>query len=133
MSARSFVLNKRRQNNITVENESGIRRLLLHGNCIVTHNLVNDVIEISDCGWKTATTKIALNRYFSLIDLNAGIHQAKGVWFLNYGQQLINLDDHNGTYTIYAGSKEVKDTKIARLVYKDRIIAEKGSSIVVKY
>ena len=70
MSARSFTLNKRRQRNITVERDNTYIKVFLHGNLIVKHNVLDDEIFITDAGWKTNTTKTAINRYFNLINLN---------------------------------------------------------------
>ena len=129
MSARSFTLNKRRQRNITVERDNTYIKVFLHGNLIVKHNVLDDEIFITDAGWKTNTTKTAINRYFNLINLNAGIYQSKFVWYLNLGQELVNLDDQGGSYSFYRGAKVVVASSLAKKVHDGNIIKEENSGV----
>jgi len=82
MSARSFVLNKKRQGNITVIDHETIRYIKLHETHVITHNLVNKTIYLNTGGYYTSTTKTAMNRYLKLIGSDARIIQIKKQWFL---------------------------------------------------
>jgi hypothetical protein len=134
MSARSFVLGKRRQGNITVEESSGSRQVYLHGNKIVDHDLTKDEITISDCGWQTVTTKTALNRYFDNIGLRAYVYQRDFVWYLNLnrGDQVINLGDHGNRFTFYPNSFEVANVEINKRLHSGRILDSNENSLTVR-
>lgn len=132
MSARSFILGKRRQGNITVEQSSGSRKVYLHGNKIVDHDLVNDIITISDCGWQTATTKTAINRYFDNIGLRAGIYQQQFVWYLNVGDKIINLGDYSNEYTFIPNTFQVPNIEINNKVFIGRIVDSNENSLTVR-
>jgi hypothetical protein len=53
-------------------------RILLHKNCIATYDHQEDILNISNCGWFTPTTKERLNAL-------EGVHiqQKNFVWYLN--------------------------------------------------
>ena len=91
MSARGYVLDKHRQGNITVkrewfytDNEAThvrrvlLRRVLLHNHEVIRHDLTNAKLIISDCGWDTPTTRVAINRYFHLNQFPFGLLRIKG-------------------------------------------------------
>ena len=78
------------------------------------------------------TTKRAINRYFENIGLNAGIYQSKFVWYLNLGQEIVNLDDNGGSYSFYKGSKVVVASSLAKKVYKGNILEENGNKLTVR-
>lgn len=52
--------------------------LTLFDNTIAIYSHFNDSLQISSCGWKTATTKERLNGL-----KNVSIRKTKGEWFLN--------------------------------------------------
>lgn len=86
MSARSFVLNKRRQGNITVDNSDAGTSVRLHGHLIIISDTF-DTIMISSCGYRTNTTKTAINRFLCLRGIDLRIVQKKGTWFLVDGDR----------------------------------------------
>lgn len=78
MSARSFVLNKKSQGNIMVHSyDDGSILVNLHGHTVAALNAQGD-ITLSSCGYHTATTKVAINRFLSLIDSDYKVVQIKG-------------------------------------------------------
>jgi hypothetical protein len=82
MSARSFNINKlTKQSNIKVLNKLGFISVLLHDNCIFT---IEDskTIKLNSCGYRTNTTKTAMNRAFSQLNLSYSVKQVKGNWFV---------------------------------------------------
>lgn len=83
MSARSFDINKlnRKQSNIKVIKEDDKLIVLLHDNKVF--ELTNEGFSISSCGWKTPTTKTAINRALDQLRMNYRISAVKGNWFLN--------------------------------------------------
>ena len=85
MSARSFDINvTRKQSNIQVtKNDSGIS-VLLHGHKIA--NCCFNVITLDSCGWKTPTTKTAINRALEQFGRSERVSQVKGQWFVD-GQE----------------------------------------------
>jgi hypothetical protein len=81
MSARSYELVTKKQGDITLEmpNEHSIK-VFLHGNKVLHAD--KNRVSLFSCGWKTNTTKTAINRFFDLTDRNAHVVQRKGVWFV---------------------------------------------------
>ena len=65
--------------NTKVVTENGVSKMYLFGNLIATldHN-VGGVMEITNAGWRSNTTKERLNGL-----PNVNIRQVKGEWFLN--------------------------------------------------
>jgi hypothetical protein len=93
MSARSFNLDKRRQGNITVnKDDQGQIVIVLHKTAIVVRQ-PNGEIHLNTNNWHTVTTKTAMNRAFTLLNVNAHIHQAKGVWYLTYNGEVMPYKD----------------------------------------
>lgn len=90
MSARSYVLNKHRQRNITVTHRWLVTRVLLHNHEVIRHDRTNDTLTISDCGWDTPTTRVAINRYFHLLQLPFGLVRIKGeTQFFVQGERIV--------------------------------------------
>ena len=93
MSARSFVLNKKRQGNITVYHDGlGFYQIVLHSTPIFTR-YTDGTIELRSGGWETNTTKTAINRAFDLFDIQGRIWQTKYVWKLTYEGVTTNFYD----------------------------------------
>lgn len=84
MSARSFKLTDKRQGNIQVTRyqDGSITTVDLHNNTVVKH-LENGIV-LSSCGWRTVTTKTAINRYLTLINYPASVFQKKGNWYVRF-------------------------------------------------
>ena len=89
MSARSFDINKtKKQSNIKVMRGDGIITVLLHGHPVVVIN--GTEVKISSCGYKTVTTKTAINRALEQLGITLRVRQAKGIWYFG---QLVFEDD----------------------------------------
>ncbi len=79
--------------NMTVRNEGSETRMLLHGNVIarLCSPLVSDALDlnipaqiiISDCDYRTTTTKERLNGLLQTFAPGYGIYQQAYVWYLN--------------------------------------------------
>ena len=70
------------KSNMSVEVKSNVTILSLFGNEIAyKYNDPQNTLSITDCGWKSNTTKERLNAL-----PNVSIYQSSGVWFLN-GEQ----------------------------------------------
>lgn len=132
MSARSYVLSKRRQGNITVEKKDDNIEVYLHGNLVVRHNTLSDELYISTCGWATPTTRTAINRYFDLTSTNAGVYQSKHEQFLNYGQEMVSLCENGNNFTFYPNTKVIVNTKIAKKMNKNNIVNETEGHLTVR-
>ena len=86
MSARSFTLNKRRQGNITVkrtnvDGEGEQVMIILHSTAVITKQPGGEII-LSTGGWRTVTTKTAINRGLELLGIKAHVSQRKGNWYV---------------------------------------------------
>ena len=85
MSARSFDINKLnvKQSNIRVVVEDSSNCAILHNTCIVAIN--NFSVTLNSGGWRTTTTKVAINRALSQYPRlkGYGIFQKKGQWFVS--------------------------------------------------
>lgn len=73
MSARKF--NKA---NMSVTIEDNTVKMYLHGNLIARREVGSNVLQISNAGWFSTTTKERLNGLPGV-----SVCQKKGVWFLN--------------------------------------------------
>lgn len=92
MSARSFVLNKKKQGNITVEIKGNVIDVRLHGHLVAYKTAVDDII-LSSCGYHTPTTITAINRFLDLLDRSERVVQIKGEWFLSQGENTVKFTD----------------------------------------
>jgi hypothetical protein len=94
MSARSFDINKTtKQSNIRVTNNNSVTTVELHGHPVFSFIRLNQVIQLSSCGYRTVTTKTAINRAFSQLGLSYTVFQKRGLWFLN------KRTEHENFYT----------------------------------
>lgn len=93
MSARSFSLDKRRQGNITV-NRDGMDffEIVLHRTSVFT-KYTDGTIVLSSGGWKTTTTKTAINRAFDLFNIDARVSQSNFQWKLTLNGVTTNFYD----------------------------------------
>ena len=82
MSARSLDINgKMNQGNITVHKlVCGGTSVYLHGNKVFSIS-GNDEIILSSCGWRTPTTKTAINNCLKQVGYEGHIFQEKGSWY----------------------------------------------------
>lgn len=85
MSARSFDLStlNKKQSNIRVSRESSSICVMLHQTCIVAIN--KGGATLNSGGWRTATTKVAINRALRQVQNLKGytVVQKKGQWFVS--------------------------------------------------
>jgi hypothetical protein len=93
MSARTFDINKtKKYGNVTViNNELGIA-VVLHMAEVVVYSESLNKIYLSSGGWKTPTTKTAINNALRQIESLTGqnlpsVFQKKGEWLLTDGTQ----------------------------------------------
>ena len=85
--------------NTTVKNHRGLdTELYLHGHKIAIKNIMTGKIEISNCGWKSNTTKERLNGILSIV--GGGISQKKGVWYLTTANGETVVMEPSKLYTI---------------------------------
>jgi hypothetical protein len=100
MSARSFTLDKRRQGNITIDRlDDGGILVKLHGHIVVSIDAWRYTIRLDSCGYRTATTKTAINRALELYGITNRVYQSKGKWYLtDIGVKGIDFEDNMVLY-----------------------------------
>jgi len=104
MSARSLnIKGPPCQGNITVCNYKnlqgrvGLTHILLHGNKICDIDYEEKEVMLSSCGWRTNTTKTAINNVLGQLGLRNRIYQKDHVWYITMGYDGINneiVDDN---------------------------------------
>lgn len=100
---------KEGRRDVLVWNEEypGIFSLKLWGHQIAKGDTISRTLEVSDCGYPTATTKSRLNAVFAALDIpmSCSIRNKKMVYFLN-GKELGLIEktiDYRKDYTIATG------------------------------
>lgn len=84
MSARSFDINStKKQSMIRVTLEENSRCVMMYQTCIVAWNFSG--VTLNSGSWRTATTKVAINRALAQIPRAKGyaVVQKKGVWYVS--------------------------------------------------
>lgn len=86
MSARSFDITQinKNQANIRVSKELG-KSLNVTLHSTIVFSLTGNEVTLSSGGWKTATTKTAINRAFEQCGYSHRVIQKKGLWFVEDG------------------------------------------------
>ena len=82
--------NLRCGNTVVEQGESGYAEVRLVGNRIAQLNYINGLIELSDCGYRTATTKSRLNALldsFTNTGGGQGIYQRRHEWYWKQGEE----------------------------------------------
>ena len=82
--------NLRCGNTVVEQGESGYAEVRLFGNRIAQLNYINGLIELSDCGYRTATTKSRLNVLldsFTNTGGGQGIYQRRHEWYWKQGEE----------------------------------------------
>lgn len=102
MSARSFTLNKRRQGNITVERTTIVGEgervdVILHNTAVVIKQACG-TLTLSTGGWRTVTTKTAINRALMLLGFKISVSQRKGAWYVSINGESVEWSER--TFTI---------------------------------
>ena len=97
MSARSFDLNgNKRQGNITILNGESIKEVVLHRTVVVS--IQPNQIVLNSGGYRTNTTKTAINRALTQLDNSNRVVQIKGKWFLTDGVNKVEFFDNMAIY-----------------------------------
>lgn len=82
MSARSFDINKintkQSQMRVTIENDQKV--VTMYSTKIVV--IENDCVILNSGGWKTMTTKTAINNALKQLGYAQRVSQVKGQWFI---------------------------------------------------
>lgn len=95
MSARSFDINvTRKQSNIRVADLGGGRKSVKLHKTIVVEELTSHVIKLNTGGYKSATTKTAINRYFDQRLPSFRVFQKKGIWYLQTEGKTVLFNDN---------------------------------------
>lgn len=97
-SVKAFLNAKKfNKSNMSVEVLPNVTILKYQGNSIAyKYNDPKQTISITNCGWRTVTTKERLNGVISLSGLNIGrIYQKDWTWYLNDKEWDGNLTDLN--------------------------------------
>lgn len=85
MSARSFDINKinKKQSNIRVLNDHGHLSVVLHSTEVV--KVIDNEVFLNTGGYKTVTTKTAINRALEQLGKPLKVYSKKGKWYVyNY-------------------------------------------------
>jgi hypothetical protein len=93
MSARSFDINKTtKQSNIQVHHKENSTYVTLHKTLVFSINKFG-MIFLNSGGYRTNTTKTAINRAFSQLNINGQVSQVKGEWFVTFNGEKIPFKD----------------------------------------
>jgi virulence-associated protein VapD len=93
MSARTFDINKTKLfGNVRVINQGDKISVILHSSEVFRFDKVQNKVYVSSHGWKTPTTKTAINNALKQLESITGqsmpsVFQKKGEWFLTNGQK----------------------------------------------
>ena len=77
-------------NTAVIQGPDGRAEVRLHNNVIARLNYQSGLIDLSDCGWRTATTKSRLNALldaFTTAGGGQGIYQRDYAWFWKGGEE----------------------------------------------
>lgn len=66
--------------------------VFLHGHAVV-RLLHNNVVELSNCGYRTATTKVAINNALKQLGFNQSVYQEKYTWYVSDSGNKINFQN----------------------------------------
>ena len=93
MSARSFNIDKTaKQSNIQVIKETKMLKVKLH-NTFVFCLSEGGVIVLNSGGYRTNTTKTAINRAFSQLNIDGQVSQVKGEWYVTFNGDKLKFQD----------------------------------------
>ena len=94
MSARAFTFNKRRNGIVTTYTDGiGFFQVVLHSTTVFS-KYHDGSMQINSGGWRTATTKTAINRAFELLNIDARLYQVDFKWFLRYDNLRLEFEDN---------------------------------------
>lgn len=95
MSARNYDLNVSKKQGVilVVDNEHGLKSVDYRGTQVVIEESYNSV-RLNTNGWKTATSKTAINRYFQQRNLDCRVFQEKGYWYVEQKGEIFDYVDN---------------------------------------
>jgi hypothetical protein len=97
MSARSFTFEKKRQGNITIDKDmNGVINVLLHGHKVCSIDSHRQEVTLDSCGYKTVTTKTAINRALSLLNSPHRVGQRGYKWYVRDCNVDVSIEFING-------------------------------------
>ena len=83
MSARSFDVNKEgKYGNVKVKHVQHLTFVILHQTEVLMFDNISKVVKLNSGGWKTNTTKTAMNNALNQLGLKVEVKQVKGEWFV---------------------------------------------------
>ena len=96
MSARNFNINvrTRKQGVIKVEDLGGGLVAVDYRGTNVVEELDSHLIKLNTNGWYSATTKTAMNRYFSERNLPLSVYQKNFTWYVNQSGKITEYFDN---------------------------------------
>lgn len=93
MSARAFTFQKRRNGIVTTNTDHyKFYEVILHNTTVFT--MADGVVTLNSGGWRTSTTKVAINRAFDLLNVPARLWQKNFEWYVTFDG--LTLDFHDG-------------------------------------
>ncbi len=93
MSASSFSIDRTmKYSNVRVFSSPELLTVTLHSTDVVTFDRKKGTIKLRSGGWRTPTTKVAINNALRQLECLIGqslpnVYQKKGEWFLTDGQE----------------------------------------------
>jgi hypothetical protein len=91
MSARNFKIDRtKKYSNVSVFSSPEVLKITLHSTNVVVFDRKRNIIKLSSGGWRTPTTKTAINNALNQLESLIGqpmpsVFQKKGEWFLSDG------------------------------------------------
>ena len=93
MSARAYTFQKRRNGIVTTYTDHWcFYQVVLHNTTVFTQHSDRS-ITLNSGGWRTATTKTAINRAFDLLHIPARVWQKNFEWFVTYDGATFPFED----------------------------------------
>ena len=95
MSARKFdVFKSKKYGNVKVTDDAGTIFVTLHYTAVVTYSPDTGKVKLTSGGWRTVTTKTAINTALRQISsLPVSVYQDDFSWFVNIGGKKIEFQD----------------------------------------
>lgn len=69
------------------------RRYFYHSTAVVGVNISNGAIRLDSGGWRTATTKLAMNQASNQDGLGFGVSQRDGDWYVSWEGKELPFED----------------------------------------
>lgn len=89
MSARTFDINKPgRYGNVTVYGDDLTIKVKLHNTIVVSYDKRTKMVTLNSGGWRTMTTKTAINNALSQLGFFNKVYQYKNEWYFGDNNHL---------------------------------------------